>query len=130
MNFAYISGVEFDLDLLIDVNQAVEQQRVELTAFAVKYHFQSSFVRERLLIYTLAYQRVVNVRKGYQLRRDRYLVALEPVRLSPAVPAFVVPAAYFVGYLDELLVLVLFQAFYHLRADDRVGLHYLELLGS
>ena len=81
-------------------------------------------MRESLFIAPFAGQRVIHIRHGDQLCADGDIVALQPVRVSPAVPALVVPAGDLVGGLQQRLVCKAFSLLQHLCAQHTVGLDH------
>lgn len=76
----------------MSLEQALQEQRIERTAFAVQDHLDSLFVAERWLIDAFAGERVVDVCERDHLCRDGDLVSFEAIRIAASVIAFVVPA--------------------------------------
>ena len=96
---------DFALKLILNVEQALDQQRVEHAAFAVLNHPNGGFVRIGLFVAAFAGQRVVYVREGDDLRRDRNLVADKAIRVAAPVVTLVMPAADLIGDLNQRLIL-------------------------
>ena len=86
-------------------------------------------MRERLLVHAIAGQGVVDVDQCHDLRRYGNLLALQPIGVSAAVVALVMPAADVARSAHQGAVAVLHHALQHIGADGGVGLHDLELLG-
>lgn len=93
--------LQFFLQAVFDVQQTVQEERVEEAAFPVEDHPDGFFVSESVLVDALACQGIVDVSEGYDLRRDRDGIALEAVGVSATVPALVMPAADGVSHLDK-----------------------------
>ena len=68
-------------------------------------HPNGGFVRIGLFVAAFAGQRVIYVREGDDLRRDRNLVADKAVRVAAPVVTLVVPAADLIGDLNQRLIL-------------------------
>ncbi len=73
-------------------------------------------------------QGVVHIGQGDDLRADGDVIALEAVRVAPAIPALMVPAGDVVGGLQQGLILKVFQPSQHVGTLHTVGLDDLELL--
>ena len=118
--------LELLLQAVFDVQQTVQEERVEEAAFPIEDHPDGFFVSESVLVDALACQGIVDVSDRYDLCGDRDGIALEAVGVSATVPALVMPAADGVSHLDKGLFPKGFQMFDHLRADQCVRLHDLE----
>ena len=80
------------------------------------------------LVHALAHQRVVHVGHRDDLRRNRDAVPGQAVWVAAAVPTLVMPTADFIRGAHQCFAAVYAQFVQHIRADDRVGLHDVELL--
>ena len=85
---------------------------------------------KRLFVAAFAGKRVIDIRNGDDLRRYRDFVALESVRVSSSVIAFVVPTANFVGVLHQRFVLAERHGIEHQGTIEGVSLHDIEFFGS
>ena len=85
--------LQFLFQAVFDVQQTVQEERVEEAAFPIEDHPDGFFMSEGVLVDALACQGIVDVSDGYDLRGDRDGIALEAVGVSVTVPALVMPAA-------------------------------------
>ena len=92
-------------------------------------HLKCFLVSEGVLVAAFARKSVVHVGDGDDLCGYWDLVALEPVRVASAIPAFVVPTANFVGVFHQRFIFPDWDRVEHLRAVYRVPLHDVELFG-
>ena len=60
---AGLDAVRLFLQLVLDLHQTFQKNRVEDAAFAMQNHVHGLLMRISLLIYTLAYQRIVYIRQ-------------------------------------------------------------------
>ena len=116
------------LKLILNVEQALDQQRVEHAAFAVLNHSNGGFMRIGLFVAAFAGQRVVYVREGDDLRCNRNLVADKAVRVATPVVTLVVPAADLIGDLNQRLILHHRKGLQDGSADSGMRLDDLEFL--
>ena len=119
---------DFALKLILNVEQALDQQRVEHAAFAVLNHSNGGFMRIGLFVAAFAGQRVVYVREGDDLRCNRNLVADKAVRVAAPVVTLVVPAADLIGDLNQRLILHHRKGLQDGSADSGMRLDDLEFL--
>lgn len=124
----YSDVLRFFLKLGLDIGEAFQQKGIERTAFPVQDHPHGGLVGERLFVAALTGQGVVHIGQGDDLRADGDVIALEAVRVAPAIPALMVPAGDVVGGLQQGFILKVFQPPQHVGTLHTVGLDDLELL--
>ena len=95
----YSGVLQLFLELGLDIGEAFQQKGIECAAFLVQDHPHGSLVGERLFVAALTGQGVVHIGQGDDLRADGDVIALEAVRVAPAIPALMVPAGDVVGGL-------------------------------
>ena len=120
--------MELDVELIFDGKQAIQQQGIKTTAFAVENHSNGFFLTVCLLIAAFAGQRIVNVGKGNDLRGNRNLVAAKPVRIAAAVVTLMMPAADIICNANQRFILMEGKALEDGRADGGMGFHHLKFL--
>ena len=120
------SNAQLGMQLRAALGQAFQQQRVELPALPVQDHLHRGVVVERFFVAALARQCVVYIGQRHDLRGDGDLLTFKPVRVAAPVPALMMPAAYSVGRLDKVGLLLERQLFQNLRTNCGVGFHDLE----
>ena len=124
----YSGVLQLFLELGLDIGEAFQQKGIERAAFPVQDHPHGSLVGERLFVVALTGQGVVHIGQGDDLRADGDVIALEAVRVAPAIPALMVPAGDVVGGLQQGFILKVFQPPQHVGTLHAVGLDDLELL--
>lgn len=124
----YSDVLRFFLKLGLDIGEAFQQKGIECAAFPVQDHPHGGLVGERLFVAALTGQGVVHIGQGDDLRADGDVIALEAVRVAPAIPALMVPAGDVVGGLQQGFILKVFQPPQHVGTLHTVGLDDLELL--
>ena len=97
----YSDVLQLFLELGLDLGEAFQQKGIECAAFPVQDHPHGSLVGERLFVAALTGQGVVHIGQGDDLRADGDVIALEAVRVAPAIPALMVPAGDVVGGLQQ-----------------------------
>lgn len=105
----YSDVLRLFLELGLDIGEAFQQKGIERAAFPVQDHPHGGLVGERLFVAALTGQGVVHIGQGDNLRADGDVIALEAVRVAPAIPALMVPAGDVVGGLQQGLILKVFQ---------------------
>ena len=115
--------------LILHVQKALYQKRIEGAAFAVCNHFNSGRVVERLFVAAFACKRVVHVCHGDDLRGNRNFIALEAVRVAAAVPTLVMPAADLMRQIHQRFGLLRTEVAQHRVTDGGVILHDFPLFG-
>ena len=115
--------------LILHVQKALYQKRIEGAAFAVCNHFNSGRVVKRLFVAAFACKRVVHVCHGDDLRGNRNLIALETIRVAAAVPTLVMPAADLMCQIHQRFGLLRTEVVQHGVANGGVILHNLPLFG-
>ena len=83
----YSGAFQLFLKLSLDIGEAFQQKGIECAAFPVQDHPHGSLVGERLFVAALTGQGVVHIGQGADLRADGDVIALEAVRVAPAIPA-------------------------------------------
>ena len=83
----YRDVLQLFLKLGLDIGEAFQQKGIERAAFSVQDHPHGSLVGERLFVAALTGQGVVHIGQGDDLRADGDVIALEAVRVAPAIPA-------------------------------------------
>ena len=83
----YSDVLRFFLEPGLDVGEAFQQKGIERAAFPVQDHPHGGLVGERLFVAALTGQGVVHIGQGDDLRADGDVIALEAVRVAPAIPA-------------------------------------------
>ena len=111
------SNAQLGMQLRAALGQAFQQQRVELPALPVQDHLHRGVVVERFFVAALARQCVVYIGQRHDLRGDGDLLTFKPVRVAAPVPALMMPAAYSVGRLDKVGLLLERQLFQNLRTN-------------
>ena len=123
----YSGALQLFLKLGLDIGEAFQQKGIERAAFPVQDHPHGSLVGERLFVAALTGQGVVHIGQGDDLRADGDVIALEAVRVAPAIPALMMPAGDVVGGLQQVH-LQSFPAAAACCTLHTVGLDDLELL--
>ena len=83
----YSDVLQLFLELGLEIGEAFQQKGIERAAFSVQDHPHGSLVGERLFVAALTGQGVVHIGQGDDLRADGDVIALEAVRVAPAIPA-------------------------------------------
>ena len=81
----YSDVLRLFLELSLDIGEAFQQKGIERAAFPVQDHPHGSLVGERLFVAALTGQGVVHIGQGDDLRADGDVIALEAVRVAPAI---------------------------------------------
>ena len=115
------------LDRVCNIKKTIQQKWIEGAALALDDHLQCFPMGDGTLIHTLARQRIVHIRKSGHLRGDRDLLSYEPVRISAAIVALVMPETDLIGSLQKRLVLMEGKILQKLRTFFCMLLHDLEL---
>ena len=105
----------------LDIRQALQQQRIERPALAVQDHLHGFFVGVGFFVAAVTGQCIVHIGQRNQLCADGDLIALQPIRVAAAIPAFVVPAGDLVGGLQQWLLAKIFQTVQHFGAPPYCG---------
>ena len=106
----------------------MQQQRIERPALTVQDHLHGFFVGVGFFVAAVAGQCIVHIGQRDQLCADGDLIALQPIRIAAAIPAFVVPAGDLVGGLQQRLLGKIFQTVQHFGTPHTVGLDQLKFL--
>ena len=93
------------------------------TALPVQYHIDCLGRGDGILIHTVGSQGVITVPNAYHLGADRDIVSAKPVRIPPAVPAFVMIAAYVIGVFQIFPVPHAVKVHQHLAALCGMAFH-------
>ena len=112
----------------LDIRQALQQQRIERSALAVQNHLHGFFVGVGFFVAAVTGQCIIHIGQRDQLCADGDFIALQPIRIAAAIPAFVVPAGDLVGSLQKRLVCKAFGLLQHLCAQHTVGLDHRKFL--
>ena len=84
----------------------------------------------RLLINAVRCEGIVCIHNGHGLGADWDGISVQPIRISPAVPALMMVPADVVGVLEIPLIAHTFQALQNLASPECMGLHDFKLFYS
>ena len=116
--------------LRLHILKAVQQPGGKASAFTVQNHVEGLFMGNRLLINTVRREGIVCIHNGHGLGADRDGISVQPIRISPAVPALMMVPADVVGVLEIPLIAHTFQALQNLASPECMGLHDFKLFYS
>ena len=110
-----------------DIQQALQQQRIERAAFSPQNSGDCRIVVNGFLILSVGRQRVVNIRQSHDLRGNRNLLPAQTIRISVSVPAFMMPAANLQRIAEQRLILSERHLLQNFRSGCGMGFEYGEL---
>lgn len=128
MNFFFAAPVQgidrqFFLNMIRNITETLQQQRMKGTTFPVQYHTERFFMRKCFFVNTFADQGIVSICQGNSLSGNRNFLSFQSVRISSSVIAFMVSSTDFISHLYQWLVFVQRQIFQHIRSYRRMGFH-------
>src|SRR5262245_60547860 len=86
-----------------DVDECIDDGRIEVRASLADDHGHCRIVRQGLPVHSTARQRVVDVDHRHDAARNRNVLASQPARVAMSIPSLVVRVHNLLGHLQDVI---------------------------